>query len=148
MTKKNFSLTQKQREDLAAAYRKIYSKCRSQTEAWEKTVVQPAPRFYVTPKQCYEKMRLMVRGDFSEVDKMEPLRKQMYYDMFDILLEMTQQKEYLGHSLWFICQFLVNKPAPQFYLRPRTISQVFMLAKKYGAEYRHAEIYRKNKPKK
>lgn len=143
MPKQNFSLTAQLREDLMDAYRDVYSRCLSQQEAWRKTATHSAPRYYVTPKCAWEKLRFMVRGDTSAVDKMERLRKQMYYDLFNKLQEMSQQKAFLGKSLWFICQFLVTQPAPQFYISTEALRKSLRLSKKYGNNYRHAEIYPK-----
>ncbi len=70
MTKTNYSLTEKQREDLMKTYREVAPTCHTAKEAWAKIVSLPAPRYYVNPKQAFEKLRKMVVGDFSEVDAM------------------------------------------------------------------------------
>lgn len=146
--KVNFELTAKLREDLAAAYRDVYSHCYSQDEAWRKTINHPAPRFYISPKQAHEILRSMVRGDMSIVDNMRPLKRRMYYDLFATMQKMVQQKEYMGMSLWILCQFLVKQPAPQFYLAVETVRKTLRLSKKYGVNYRHNDIYCQHKKRK
>ena len=60
MTKQNYDITRMQREDLAKAYRDVYPKCWSQQEVWDKIAKHPAPRYYVSAKEAYEKLRRMV----------------------------------------------------------------------------------------
>ena len=60
MTKQNYDITRMQREDLAKAYRDVYPKCWSQQEVWDKIAKHPAPRYYITAKEAYEKLRRMV----------------------------------------------------------------------------------------
>lgn len=145
MVKRNFELTCKIREDLMEAYREVYVHCHRQGEAYEKTVTHAAPRFYITPKQAYRVMRRMVRGDFSKVEKMCPLKQKMYLELFGKLQEMTQKKEYMGKSLWFICQFLVAQPASEFFISANTFKDIFPSMKKHGKEYRFKDTRGKRK---
>lgn len=123
------------RQDLMNAYREVYSKCHSQREAYIKTVKHPAPRFYVTPTQAYKMMRPVVAGDFSKLEALPPLKRDMYIEMFDTLRRMTQKQEFMGKSLWFICQFLVTYPASEFYLSINTFKDIFPSIKKHGKNY-------------
>lgn len=147
MTRRNFSLTCIMREDLLKAYREVYTSCRSQKEAYLKTVKHAAPRFYVTPKQAYDRLRLMVHGDFTEVDKLSLIRRKMYYDLFEKLNVTSQRTEYIGKSLWFICPFLVTQPADEFYLSVESFKDIFPTLKKYGKEYHHRDVREQNKGK-
>lgn len=140
MTNRRFDICLQMREDLMKAYREVYSTCRTQREAYQKTVKHPAPRFYFTPKQVYGQLRLMVTGDFSQVEKLRPSRRKMYMELFERLQEMMQRKEYIGKSLWFICQFVVAQPASEFYISEHTFKDIFPYLKKYGKEYRFKEI--------
>lgn len=118
------------------AYREVYATCRTQREAYQKTVKHPAPRFYFTPKQVYERLRLMVMGDFSEVNRLPPSRRKMYMELFERLQEMMQRKEYIGKSLWFICQFLVVQPASEFYISEHTFKSIYQTHKR-NARHHH-----------
>lgn len=142
MTKLNYDITRMQREDLVRAYRDVYSKCWSQHEAWCKTARHPAPRYYVTAKEAYGKLRRMVVGDFSVVDALGPTRRRLYYSLFERLQELTQRKEYIGKSLWFLCPIVVSQPAPEFFIAPRTVKDIFIKYKLYGKDFRHREVYR------
>lgn len=146
MVKRNFELACKMRGDLMDAYREVYTKCHSQHEAYVKTVKHPAPRFYITPKQAYEIMRQMIAGNFTEVNSYPPRKQAMYAEMFGILQQMTQQREYMGKSLWFICQFLVTQPASEFYISVETFRDIFPYMKRHGKNY-HFEDTRNRKKK-
>lgn len=143
MTKYNYDLVVAQREDLIKAYRKIAPHCHSQKEAWEKTVKSAAPRYYVSARQAWDRLRRMVVGDFSGVDAMRPLKRKMYYSLFEKYIEMSQKKQYAGKSLWFACQFLVLEPAPEFYTKPQNLKFIFCFYRKYGKDYRETEIRKK-----
>lgn len=143
MARRSFELSCMMREDLLMAYRNVYATCRTQKEAYQKTVRSPAPRFYVTPKQAWERLRHMVVGDFTEVDQLNELYKKMYYELFEKMQILSQRKEFFGKSLWFICQFLVSQPASQFFITPETFSDIFQSIRKYGKEYHFKETRRK-----
>ena len=140
MTKANYDLTVRQREDLMMAYREVAPRCHSQREAWIKLSSHPAPRYYVSPKQAFEKLRKMVMGDTSTVDTMSAPRRRMYYSLFSKMQEMAQRKEFIGKSLYYICTFLVGQPAPEFFLSPRTVEDIFSNCKRHGKEYRDMDL--------
>ena len=143
MVRRNFELTCKMREDLMKAYREVCAKCHSQHEAYVKTVRHPAARFYITPKQAYNILRMMVRGGFSVIENMPPTNKRMYMDLFGILQKQSQKKEFIGKSLWFCCQFLVTQPAPEFYMSEYSFRDTFSHVRRFGRDYHDREI-RKN----
>lgn len=147
MARRNFELTCKMREDLMNAYREVYARCRSQKEAYRKTVKCPAPRFYVTPKQAYCMLRRMVRGDFSKVQTLAPHKQSMYMEMFGKLQQISQRQEFIGKSLWFICPFLVAQPASEFYISVETFKDIFPSVKKYGKDYHFKDTRPQRKAK-
>ena len=143
MTKINFDLTTMQREDLMMAYRDVAGTCHKQEEAYRKVAEHPAKRCYVSAKQAFEKLRRMVVGDFTEVDSMKEPKRRMYYYLFGKLNELSQRKEYIGKSLYFICSFLVCEPAPEFFVTPETVRDIFCKYRKYGKEYRELDLRKK-----
>lgn len=145
MTKKSFDLTVQMREDLMTVYRDVSPRCWSQSEAWRRTVEHRAPRYYVSAKQAHDKLRRMVVGDMSEVDGMSAPRRRMYYSLFAKLQEMTQRKEFVGKSLWFLCPFLVTQEAPEFFISPNTLEQIYSNYKRHGKDYRHLDVYGKKR---
>lgn len=141
MTKSNFDITRKQRDDIMAAYREVAPHCWSQKEAWEKTAKHPAPRYYLSPKQAWDVLRLMVKGDRSVVDSMPYQCKARYYSLFKKLQELIQRREFIGKSLWHICQHLVCQPAPEFFVQPETVKHIFLYYKKHGNDYRYTKLH-------
>ena len=65
MTKHNYDIAIMQREALAAVYKEVYPKCWNQGEIWEKVARHPAPRYYITAKEAYEKLRF---GDWFDTE--------------------------------------------------------------------------------
>lgn len=130
--KDNFNISYAFREDLMAAYRNIAPRCWSQQEAWRKTAESPAPRYYISGREAYEKMKRLVQGDFSVIKKMRRKKYEMYISLFNTLVEMSQRKIFIGKSLRFICDFVVTEPAPSFFVTPATVKFIFFQYRKYG----------------
>lgn len=127
------------------AYREVSAQCWTQEEAWRKTAKHPAPRYYVTPGEAYERMRHMVVGNMKQVEAMSDCRRRMYLSMFEKLQELSQRKEMIGMSLWSICQTLVLQPAPEFFITPRTVRYIYSNYKKYGNDFRQTDVYGKKR---
>lgn len=118
MSKANYDISKQMQQDLIAAYKRVYGKCWSQHEAYERMVNEPAPRYYISPKQASQNIALMVRGDFSKVEMMMPLRREMYYSLFSVVQELSERREFIGKSLSYIMKFAVIQPAPKFFISP------------------------------
>lgn len=112
----DYSLRKQFQDDLITAYKQVAGTSWSQREAYERMVKQPAPRFYVTPKAAYRVLSLMFKGDFELVNDMLPLRRKMYYDLFEETKKISEQRMFVGKSLWYIVHHSVLRPAPEFYI--------------------------------
>lgn len=143
MTKNNYDITRLQREALRKAYCDVCKRSRpwSQQDAYVKTAKHPAPRYYITAKEAYEKLRRMAVGDNSIVDALGDSKRRLYYSLFERMKELSQRKEYVNKSLWFLCPILVSLPAPEFFLSPRTVKDIFVKYRLYGKDFRHREVY-------
>lgn len=124
MSKAN-DINRQLRRDILRVYREVAPHCWYQRDAWEKTVMHPAPRFYVTPKQAYQKVLPMLDGDFSEIDCMNPRRQRLYACLYQRVLEASEQVQFAGKSLWFMMPFIVSQPAPEFFLSTEQLRQIF-----------------------
>lgn len=118
MSKVNYDTTKQMQQDLIAAYKRVCGDCWSQQQAYERMVTEPAPRYYVSPRQASQIIALMVRGDFSRVDTMLPLRREMYYSLFNVVQQLSEKREFIGKSLSYIMRFAVVQPAPRFFISP------------------------------
>lgn len=129
MSKMNYEISKQMQEDLMAAYARVCGDCWSQHEAYERMVNEPAPRYYVSPKQASQIIALMVRGDFSRVDMMLPLRREMYYSLFKVVQELSEKREFIGKSLSYIMKFAVVHPAPKFFISTQRGSAIRIFIK-------------------
>lgn len=117
MSKTDYQITRQMQDDLIEAYKRVAPSSWTQIEAYRKTVAQPAPRYYVTPKQAAQVIAVMLRGDFSRVNLMMSVnRKRMYYSLFKKVMELSEKREFVGKSLRHICSFAVIQPAPEFFM--------------------------------
>ena len=113
------------RTALMKAYNEVYRFCWTQQEAWEKAVRQPAPRYYVSPKQAYLVLLPMARGERSHLDRMTPTKRRMYETLFSEVMDAAQTREFMGKSLWYICQYIVHRPAPEFFIDTESMRKTF-----------------------
>ena len=127
--KNDYDITRQYQDDLIKAYNSVAYQCFTQAEAYERAVKQPAPRYYVSPKQALQVISPMVRGDFERVDMMMPNRRRMYYSLFDKVMELSEKRAFIGKSLFYICHFAVASPAPEFFVSHRAIENVRGLLK-------------------
>lgn len=98
------------------AYKRVAPKCWTQDEAYCKMVKEPAPRFYVTAKQAYQVIARMVKGNFEMVNMMKPIRRRMYYTLYDEFVALCEKPSFYNKSVWYIIQHAVERPAPEFYI--------------------------------
>lgn len=120
----DYSLRKQMYHDLIEAYKQVAPHCWTQQEAYVRMVKQPAPRYYVTAKQAYQVIAHMVRGDFERVNMMLPLRRRMYYTLFDEFVALCEKPTFYGKSVWFIIQHAVERPAPEFFISPERAKHV------------------------
>lgn len=127
MTKCNYDITIQMRNDLMDAYRKVYRDCWSQEEAWRRTVKSPAPRYYISPKQAYQVLSKMRKGEGAGVSGN---RERMYNSLMETLNRLARKPEHIGKTLWSIMPFVVIEPAPEFFVEPDTMQKIFLYTKR------------------
>ena len=129
MSKSNYKIIEDMRDALMAVYRDVAPKCFSQRDAWEQTIKHPAPRYYVSPKQAYQRLLPLLDGDTSGLDAMKPERRRMYMSIFEKVMEASQRREFAGKSLWYIIPWVVSQPAPEFFIGAESIRKTFRYVK-------------------
>ena len=125
MSKENFTIIEQMRKDLMTVYRQVYPTCMEQWDAWVRTVESPAPRYYVSAKQACQIVGPMCKGDYTLFNKLSPLRQKMYQSIYDKVMKFSESWQFQGKSVWSIMPFVVNSPAPQFFVLPQTMKKVF-----------------------
>lgn len=121
MSKSNYDISKQMQDDLIKAYCKACDGSWTMYDACAKAVKMPAPRFYVSPKQAYQVISPMVKGDLEMVNLLNPLRRKMYRELFDVVMRLTEKREFIGKSLWYIMPFAVTQPASEFFISPHSL---------------------------
>ena len=134
------------RRDLMRVYGEVYRNLpmgTTQTEVYELVVQQPARRFYVDPRRAHLIISGMTRGDMSGLRQLSPLKQQMYRDLYEKVMEMSQRKGFWGKRLFFILREAVLEPAPRFYISAKRMEQIW---KEKTYENRQQRYRRTGKP--
>lgn len=124
MSKTDYNITRQLQEDVIAAYIKVSGKAWDYQDAFRQIASMPAPRYYVTAKQAFQIVAPMMKGDFRKVDHMTRNKRRMYYSLFNKAMELSEQHTFRGKSLFYIMQFAVTSPAPEFFLSPNRINNI------------------------
>lgn len=150
-----YEITQRMREDLLECYRKVAPNCLYQHTAWERTVTHPAKSFYITPKQCYQRINLYIKGRTEAITSLKGLNRQRFEDLLEVIEKLHAMEEYKDLSLRKLCNIAVEQPAPRFYITSGVMGSFFysFVRKRGYDEYgrnlrymkkRESEEYRKN----
>lgn len=121
MRKMNYDISRQMQDDLIKAYCKACESSWTMLDACNKAVKMPAPRFYITPKQAHAVISRMMKGDFGRVDLFMPLKRKMYYELFDVVVRLSEKREFIGKSLWYIMPYAVLQPASQFFIKGHSL---------------------------
>ena len=116
-------------DDLIKAYNRVAPSSWTQEEAYKKAVKEPAPRYYITPRQAAQVISPMVHGDFRKVNMMLPNKRRMYLSLFQKVVEMSEKRAFIGKSLTYIMQYAVLSPAPEFFCSHERIHALRSLIK-------------------
>lgn len=117
--------------DLMERYRYVvdHYSCADQTEAYIKTITSQAKRFYVNPRWAVQRLAPMFKGDMDALKGLSPNKRQMYEDLFKVVVKLSSKLEFQGKSLYWITQFAVLQPAPRFYVDPPMMSKIYHTCK-------------------
>ena len=122
--KNDYDISRQLQDDLIKAYNQVAPHCWLQVDAYKQAVKQPAPRYYVSPRQAAQVIAPMVRGDFEKVNMMLPNRRRMYYSLFQKVVELSEKRCFIGKSLLYIMQYAVSSPAPEFFCSFKKLHEV------------------------
>ena len=117
---------QQMSKDLMKVYHEVYQDVpigTTQTEVYEMVVAHPAPRFYIDPRRAHARIAKLMRGETGEWEKLTPLKKQMYNDLFNVVQRLSHKKPY--RSLYAVLKDAVLEDAPRFYISAKRMSQIW-----------------------
>ena len=81
-------------------------------------VKEPAPRYYVSAKQACQIISPMLRGDFETINLMMPIKRRMYYSLYNEVIRLSEKRDFIGKGLIYIMREAVTRPAPEFFISP------------------------------
>lgn len=112
-------------EDLFRVLRKIISspEIYTQKEAIRQAINSPSVRFWVTGECATKAINRIRRGD--KLTEMKPHRRKMFFEIYHRYNDQKSKKEFSGKSVSYICSFLVEEPAPAFYLTLSTAIKLY-----------------------
>lgn len=128
--------------DIMAAYRNVNKTCdcRTQQEAYELTILQPAPRYYVSASKARAYVTPLLRGDSTELAKLQPLRRQMYQSLAETVVRLSQKRQFIGKSSSYILTFAVKEPAPRFFIGTESLRKIHRKQKKHKPYTLHSTL--------
>lgn len=115
-------------QDLMQIYREVVADCpqgTTQTQVYSMVVSHPAPRFYIDARMAHLRISPMMRGDRSVLEKLSPLKRQMYEDLYEKVMALSQKKGFWHKSLYHILKEAVLEPAPRFYIDTTRMGQIW-----------------------
>ena len=127
MSEDHISYRDVMKEDLLKVLREVSRsyECRNDSEAWERVVTHPAPRFYIAPRRAHLYLSPMLSGDRSRIEQLSPLKREMYEALFETVQRLWQKKSFWGRSLNYVLQFAVMEPAPRFYISAAMMGKIW-----------------------
>ncbi len=134
---------QQMSRDLMKAYREVLSqelplgrsRNITQEDVYNMVVERQAPRFYIDPRRAHLRISKMMRGDYSDLEKLNPLKQQMYKDLFEVVMRLSHRKSY--KSLYAVLRDAVLENAPRFYIRGERLAQIWRIEKELARKKRY-----------
>mgnify|MGYP006988895263 CR=1 FL=1 len=116
--------------ELFALYRKLMRENHiTHTEAVRAAVNSPASRFWVSPNYLYHEISNRRKG-CSHVRRREMKKTVLYDHLYSDYLKMKDRPLSRDLSLEALCDLLVNRPAPSFFLSAKRADEIIKLCKK------------------
>ena len=118
--KRSFTMenTQERDAELYRAYRRFMNELNtSHREAVKAAVNSPASRYYVSPNYLYREILRRERSKQCNANTPSRYVKHSVYDkLYSDYLSMRDRPLSRGLSMEAICDLLVNRPAPSFFI--------------------------------
>lgn len=114
--------------DLMQVYREVVPSCpmgTTQTEVYKLVVQHPAQRFYIDPRRAHQRINMMMRGDMSGIESLSPLKRQMYRDLYEVVMRLYQKKGFWHKSTYYVVKEAVLEQAPRFYIDWKRMEQIW-----------------------
>lgn len=110
--------------DLLDVYNEVAPDSLTPAIAYERVVKHPAKRFYITPKQVYQRVNNYIKGKTEVITSLKPIQQQQFYDLIKVMIRLQRQGCNRDKGLMHLCRLAVMEPAPRFYIKPTTFSTI------------------------
>ena len=117
--------TQERDNELYAIYRRFMKEINvTHAKAVELAVKSPASRYWVSPNYLYREIRRREAGNEMK-EKSRTMRKSSVYDsLYSDYLTIRERPTYCGLSKLALCDLLVNRPAPSFFISEKRADEI------------------------
>lgn len=121
--------THKRNHELMRAFRQVLAKKHyfNIKKDFEQVVNMPCSRFWVSEERATAVISAILRGQ-PILDTMRPTKREMFLEIYSRVQE--KQKEFPEMPLCDIVFFVVNSPAPKFYMKPKHASDTIYKIKR------------------
>ncbi|MEG1724103.1 MAG: hypothetical protein RR313_01785 [Anaerovoracaceae bacterium] len=122
--------TEQRNRDILSAYKKILAThdVKLHKDAIRLTINSSAARFYVSAESAAKTLNRIRSGD--NLSEIKQHRREMFNELYKRYLECKRTYEFHDKSLSYICTFIVEEPAPKFYLTIATALKLFKAQQK------------------
>lgn len=113
--------THKRNRELMAAFRKVLAERRyfNIKKDFEQVVNMPCSRFWVSEDRATAVISALIRGQ-PVLETMRPTKREMFLEIYRRVL--VKKNESPDMPLCDIVFYVVNSPAPKFYMKPKHAS--------------------------
>lgn len=105
-------------------------------DVYQKIASSPSSRFWVSDTRAALVVATIMKGDNTALDKMNPLKKEMYLEIYRRTKEIQRTHPHL--SLSELCARVVMQPAPKLYLTPGSVKIMVCKAREKWKERKRA----------
>lgn len=117
-------LSEERIDDIMRCYKEYLSKCSyiNTQELYSTIANMPSRRFWVSDKRAFVVVSLLIKGEEEILNKMRPLKREMYREIHKRVITLRNENRIT--SVAKLCSYVINQPAPKFYLAPGSIKMI------------------------
>jgi hypothetical protein len=93
-------------------------------DVYRRVANSPKRRYYVGAVSAYRVLSRAKRGDWSRIDAMPPLKREMYRSLYAICTKLERSGYHCGDNFLTIVSLAVSHPAPKMYTSWRSVQVI------------------------
>ena len=133
-----FEHEQERNDDIMRAYIFQIRSCDNiyLPQVLKRVVNMPSKRFWVSAERAAIVVSSMMKG--NTLESMRPTKREMFEEIYRRVMEMKEKCPY--SSIYELTSYVVEEPAPKFYLTPGSAKVIIHRAKKQWHEKRKQRL--------